>query len=35
MDGHLVNTALHRGQALRRRVAVGIHLLGQLLYQRL
>jgi hypothetical protein len=32
MDGHLVDAVLHRGKALRRRVATGIHLLGQLLH---
>jgi hypothetical protein len=35
MGGHLVDTVLHRGKALRRRITAGVHLLGQLLYQRL
>jgi hypothetical protein len=35
MDGHLVDAVLHRGKALRRRIAAGIHLLGHLLYQHL
>jgi hypothetical protein len=35
MGGHLINAVLHRGKALRRCVAAGVHLLGQLLYQRL
>jgi hypothetical protein len=35
MGRHLVDAVLHRGKALRWRVAAGIHLIGQLLHQRL
>jgi hypothetical protein len=35
MGGHLVDAVLHRGKALRRRVAAGVHLIGLLLHQRL
>jgi hypothetical protein len=35
MGGHLVDAVLDRGKALHRRVAAGVHLLSQLLYQRL
>jgi hypothetical protein len=35
MGGNLVDAVLHRSKALRRCVAAGVHLLGQLLYQRL
>jgi hypothetical protein len=35
MGGHLVDAVLHRSKALRRRVTAGVHLVGQLLHQRL
>jgi hypothetical protein len=35
MGGHLVDAVFHRSKALRRCAAVGIHLVSQLLYQRL
>jgi hypothetical protein len=35
MGGHLVDAVLHRSKAFRRRVAAGVHLVGQLLHQRL
>jgi hypothetical protein len=35
MGGHLVDEVFHRGKALRRCAAMGIHLVGQLLHQRL
>jgi hypothetical protein len=33
MDGHRIHVVVHRGEALRRRVARSVHLVGQLLYQ--
>jgi hypothetical protein len=35
MGGHLINSVLHRGKALRRRVTAGVHLVSQLLHQHL
>jgi hypothetical protein len=35
MGGHLINAVLHHSKALRRRVTAGVHLVGQLLHQRL
>jgi hypothetical protein len=35
MGGHFVHAVLHRSKALRRRISAGVHLVCQLLHQRL
>jgi hypothetical protein len=33
VKGHIIDAVFHRGEAVRRRVPGGVHLVGQLLHQ--